>query len=213
VVHLVRHGQGVHNVAAALYGGPAYRDPALKDALLDDTGKAQARALGQRIRDARIHVDVVLVSPLTRALQTATLMFEGGGGGEGEGAGGGAPSVPMDAVELCREAHGGHPCDQRRARSVIEREFPHVSFTGIATDADTWHDPDRRETVRDVSVRCDAFLEVLRARKERNIVVVSHGVFLETLLNRSALVCTDDAAKVRRFENCEMRSIVLGGWG
>ena len=44
------------------------------DARLDDTGKAQATALGQRIRDARMQVDIILVSPLTRTLETASLM-------------------------------------------------------------------------------------------------------------------------------------------
>lgn len=77
---------------------------------------------------------------------------------------------------------------------------------------DTWHNPDRRETVREVSIRCDKFLTQLRARPERNIVVVSHGVFLETLLNRCGLAVTDDDVKAKRFENAEMRSIVLGGW-
>ena len=49
-------------------------------------------------------------------------------------------------------------------------------------------------------------------RPERNIVVVSHGVFLETLLNRAALYCADDPLRLKRFENAEMRSIVIGGW-
>jgi len=34
-----------------------------------------------------------------------------------------------------------------------------------------------------------------------------------SLACRSSLNCTDDCIKFRRFENCELRSIVLGGWG
>lgn len=180
-------------------GAAAYKKESLKDARLDQTGRQQATTLGARIREARMVVDVVLTSPLTRTLETASLMFSDGG-------------VPMVAVELCREAHGGHPCDQRRSITEIAAEFPHVDFTGVDTDLDTWHNPDCRETVREVAVRCDKFLAVLRARPERNIVVVSHGVFLETLLNRCGLLCTDDTVRMRRFENAEMRSIVLGGW-
>lgn len=52
----------------------------------------------------------------------------------------------------------------------------------------------------------------LQSRPERNIVVVSHGVFLETLLNRATLYCADDPLRLKRFENAEMRSIVIGGW-
>jgi broad specificity phosphatase PhoE len=66
--------------------------------------------------------------------------------------------------------------------------------------------------VREVAIRCDKFLEILQRRPERNIVVVSHGVFLETLLNRGSLYCADDSLRLKRFENAEMRSIVIGGW-
>lgn len=202
IIHLVRHGQGVHNVAAAVHGSLAYKDQTLKDARLDETGRGQASALGARIRDAAMVVDVILVSPLTRTIETATHMFPDR-----------ARAPPFIAVEMCREAHGGHPCDQRRSISVIRREFPHVDFSGVGTDEDTWHNPDRRETVREVAIRCDKFLALLRARPERNVLVVSHGVFLETLLNRCGLcVYGEEVGKGRRFENAEMRSIVLGGW-
>lgn len=80
------------------------------------------------------------------------------------------------AVELVREAHGGHPCDQRRPLRELKREFPWVDFSGVETDDDTWHDPARRETVKEVAVRGDRFLDLLAARPERNIAVVSHGV-------------------------------------
>lgn len=202
IVHLVRHGQGFHNVEAALYGQDAYKKKSLLDARLDETGRGQCVALGERVRATRMQVDVVLVSPLTRTLETATLIFEKH-----------ATRPPFVAVELCREAFGAHPCDQRRPVSVVKPEFAHVDFSGVETDADTWADPARRETVREVQIRCDKFLEVLRHRTERNIVVVSHGVFLETLLSRCQLhVPPNTELANRRFENCEMRSIVIGGW-
>jgi broad specificity phosphatase PhoE len=102
------------------------------DARLDETGRAQSVALGTRIREARMQVDVVLVSPMTRAVETAVHMFPPEHG------------VPLVAIEMCREAHGGHPCDQRRPISVIAKEFPHVNYSEIETDADEWHRPDRR---------------------------------------------------------------------
>ncbi len=109
VVHLIRHGQGVHNVAAALHGSAAYALASLADAQLDATGIAQARALGARIRAAHVAVDVVLVSPLTRTLQTMAHIFEGHGQPPAPG-GGEAHPPPMPrmvAEELCREAFGG----------------------------------------------------------------------------------------------------------
>jgi uncharacterized membrane protein YgcG len=264
---------------------------------------------------------VILVSPLTRTMQTATEMFPEAARAIAAAAAAQAahatpqalhahaqahpgvpaavtslipPAVPghpsFVAIEMCREAHGGHPCDQRRSIAVLRREFPHVDFSLVDTDQDSWHDPARRcvrawaqagdqhtcacvyrpsshqlihlpfpsrtsrETVREVAVRGDKMLDILRSRSERNIVLVSHGVFLETLLNRCrsvtgererqrgrekeetpqiragvprphpppsppppfllrSLACVDDTLRSRRFDNAEMRSIVVGGWG
>lgn len=214
VVHLIRHGQGYHNVAAAHHGAAAYKDQTLRDSRLDETGRKQAKALGTQMRERRMQVDVVLVSPLLRTLETASLMFPPQGTTTTAAAASNVPSTrpPMVAIELCREAFGGHPCDQRSAVSVVSKEFGHVDFSLVETDVDTWHDPDRRETVREVSIRAEKFLEVLRNRPERNIAVVSHGVFLETLLNKCGLYTADDGTKGRRFDNCELRSYVIGGW-
>lgn len=87
-----------------------------------------------------------------------------------------------------------------------------MDFSLVESDDDTWHDPKRRETVREVAVRGDKFLDMIRARPERNIAVVSHGVFLETFLSRASLACVDDTIRGRRFDNAEMRSVVIGGW-
>jgi len=166
LVHLVRHGQGIHNVEAALRGAEAYHNQALKDASLDDTGRLQASTLGQRIKEAQMQVDVILVSPLTRTLQTATEMFPDAVKAITKATQlrnyqnskiasftnsmeslipevvPGYPS--FIAIEMCREAHGGHPCDQRRSISVLRQQFPHVDFRYIDTDEDTWHNPQRR---------------------------------------------------------------------
>lgn len=190
-------------------GAAAYKDEALLDARLDGTGRMQALALGAALRAAGTGVELVLVSPMTRALETASLMFSEDGGG---GGGGWAARPPFVAVELCREAFGSHPCDARRSVTALAAEFPHVDFSGVATNEDTWHDPHRRETVREVSARCDHFLAALRERVEKNIVVVSHGVFLETLLTKCGLLVVDDNIKAGRFDNAECRSIILGGW-
>ncbi len=110
-----------------------------------------------------MQVDVILVSPLTRTIQTATEMFPdaaraiaaaaAASGATSTSSGVTAQSlVPpvvegypsFVAIEMCREAHGGHPCDQRRHISVLRREFPHVDFSLVHSDSDTWHDPQRR---------------------------------------------------------------------
>ena len=236
LVHLVRHGQGTHNVEAALRGVEAYKMISLMDAPLDSTGRTQARDLGIRIKESKLAVDIILVSPMTRALQTATEMFPesveyyGNDSGRNVEFSSALPRKLVEngeehlspehrkappkflAIELAREAFGGHPCDQRRSIRILRNEFPHVDFSLIYTDDDTWHDPIKRETVREVAIRSDKCIDIIRSRPERNIVVVSHGVLLETLLNRCSLACIDENVKARRFDNAEMRSIIMGGW-
>ena len=74
-VYMLRHAQSFANSAAAVHGSAAYAMEALYDARLDDTGILQARILGERLRGMRFEVELVLVSPMTRALQTAAIVF------------------------------------------------------------------------------------------------------------------------------------------
>lgn len=83
VIHLVRHGETEMNVALGLlppgarYGEPAFEDPNLPDTRLTRRGRSQAaaaRAAAARLAPAP---EVVVVSPLTRALQTADIVFDG----------------------------------------------------------------------------------------------------------------------------------------
>lgn len=94
----------------------------------------------------------------------------------------------------------------------ISREFPSVDFSLLESDEDVWHDDSRRETIREVAERAQAFVRFLRSRPERNIAVVSHGVFLETLVGGLVLGVVDPRVSAERFRNCEMRAIVVGGW-
>lgn len=82
----------------------------------------------------------------------------------------------------------------------------------MRTNEDTWWQPDRRELVSEVIARARAFVRFLYTRSERNIAVVSHGVFLETLVSADVLGLVDPAVRGRRFANCEVRSLVVGGW-
>ena len=57
------------------------RDPALLDAPLTPAGAGQCRALAARPPPALAAAELVVVSPLTRALQTALLLFGGAAAG------------------------------------------------------------------------------------------------------------------------------------
>jgi broad specificity phosphatase PhoE len=65
----IRHGQSTFNAAHRHGGG----DPGLLDARLTELGHAQARAARDRLRS--VPFDLVVVSPLTRAIETAAILF------------------------------------------------------------------------------------------------------------------------------------------
>lgn len=200
---LIRHGQAVHNVAAARVGRAAYENPEFRDAELTDEGRAQARHIRA---NASVHglaeVQLVLTSPLHRACETAMAIFEAGSASDRQPA---AP--PCLAVEMAREAYGIHFCDSRRSVSELRAAFPAVDFSLVGSDEDTWWQPDARETLADVARRAKKLLQFIWTLQATNIAIVSHGVFLETLL--SAATSAHPSLTENRFGNAEVRVIAL----
>ena len=107
-VHFVRHGQGIHNEAADRKGcgctchvdgdSCVYVDEAILDARLTELGVSQAKGLLPL--STPLELDLVVVSPLNRAIQTALHGFS-------------SCSAPFLAHEDCREQMGQHICDKR----------------------------------------------------------------------------------------------------
>lgn len=78
MLHLIRHGQGYHNVAGT--ADPSeWRSWAWEDAGLTEVGWEQARRLGEHVRALekrrRFSPELVVVSPLYRTLETAVGVF------------------------------------------------------------------------------------------------------------------------------------------
>lgn len=195
-----------------------------------------------RLRELHLTPDVVVVSPLTRTLETATGVYGGeplrdereDTGHEGilmapqeedPGVRTGCPGFssanapPFVANELCREGFGRHPCDKRRPVSDAQRRFPGVVEWVVETDEDTWYDEELREPPDNVLRRAREFLAWLQRRPESNLAVVSHAEFLGTLSFVLAHGVSDAAARdalTATFANCEARVVEVrrgGGQG
>ncbi len=118
VLHVVRHAEGFHNVDRR----PIYERPI--DARLTPDGEAQCAALAAAT--AALRPQLVVSSPLTRTLQTASLAF----GAQREAVG-----APLLALEAVRETVN-YGCDARRPLREIRPEFPHVDFAHCPSDED-----------------------------------------------------------------------------
>ena len=203
VLHVLRHGTCVHNEPNAHQLPPE----ALFDPSLTVQGVAQASAAKARVQALR--PELVLTSPLTRCLQTATaVMASSPGGGEGKG----ARHVPIVALEMVREAYGVALPDKRRSTAELRAAFaPAVDLSALPDDDQLWTSS-TRETLESVHGRARTLLQELLPRPERHILLVSHGVFLECLLQELLLadpLPNPDWPRQRQVMNAELYTVIL----
>ena len=173
-IYLIRHGQSTFNAIFDLNGV----DPLHFDARLSPLGIAQVAAT--RPAASQIAPDLIVVSPLTRAIETAIGLFG---------------DAPMMISSLHRERLE-HSCDLGRAPAALAKEFPLLRFDDLE---DPWcYDGEKDD--RGVPVepeylfkeRLSDFTRWISARPERSIVVVGHGAFFRHLTGQP-------------FRNCEIK--------
>mmetsp|Transcript_6569 Transcript_6569/g.18433 ORF Transcript_6569/g.18433 Transcript_6569/m.18433 type:complete len:278 (-) Transcript_6569:205-1038(-) len=206
IISFIRHGEGDHNVAQRLWRArpdwdgvsepytPA-NDPDNRylDPSLTDKGRQQARDLRPRTAVMmKTPVELMVVSPMRRATQTALIAFEPH---LGEG-------LKVLAHELCHERAGAHTCDKRVGKTSLAAEFPGVDYSLIGEEDPYWSSG--RETESEVSTRAGQFLEWLATRPEKRIVVASHSAWLLATFN-AAMDATD--AESQWFGTGEMRTV------
>jgi len=214
LVHFQRHGEGYHNLlgdvlrTAGVTPSVDSFDPAINpwlrpeivDSPLTETGKDQCR--NQCELASKLTPELVIVSPLLRALQTAKISF-------------GAcyptvttKSIPWIAHEGCREETGVLVCNKRRPLSQIVSDYPEVQFEAM-TEEDSLFNPSKRETGDSKSKRINEFLKYLMARPENEIAVIGHSAWLFHMLNEVVEVDDADDALRSWFTTSEIRSIQL----
>ncbi|XP_026431986.1 phosphoglycerate mutase-like protein 1 isoform X2 [Papaver somniferum] len=218
ILHLVRHAQGVHNVEGEK-DFSAYKSEEFFDAQLTPLGWEQVDNLHEHIHECGLDkkVELVVVSPLLRTLQTAvgafgaTTLMVANAGNSNRSAISSLNIPPFVAVELCREQLGVHPCDRRRSISEYRCIFPAIDFSLIKDEEDVLWEADVRESKEAVATRGMEFINWLWTRKEKEIAVVTHRAFLRQTLAELGDDCHITVQKEIRkpFANCELRSVVI----
>ncbi|XP_062164645.1 phosphoglycerate mutase-like protein 1 [Alnus glutinosa] len=223
----VRHAQGIHNVEGEKDHN-AYLSYDLFDAHLSPLGWKQVDNLRTHVQSSGLskRIDLVIVSPLLRTLQTAAGVF----GGEAYTGGVNVPPLmvantgnsdhpaisslncpPFLAVELCREHLGVHPCDKRRSIREYRPLFPAIDFSLIESDDDILWKTDIREKNEEIAARGMKFLKWLWTREEKEIAIVTHSAFLLHALSAFGNDCHPSVKTeiCAPFANCELRSVVI----
>ena len=212
VIHLVRHGQAQHNVRAepARAAGCSY-DEFLELMRLDDAfdasltpmGMEQAQNLARNI-PPHVHegIQLVVASPLTRALHTADIVFPRDHPRR-------QADCPRVSLDLWREVSGLLINAQRRTRTELRQANTHWNFDCLEEQDGLWT-PDRLEDTTSCAHRGYLALKWAWERPEDCIAIVAHGGILSFTLSDPGhpLLLVDPGARAR-FHNCEMRSYVL----
>jgi broad specificity phosphatase PhoE len=180
-IHLIRHGQSVFKAA---FDSLTRVDPMIFDAPLSEIGVGQARALQSEVH--ALGVQLIVTSPLTRAIQTTLHAF-------------GPDHAPI-RVECLHRERLEHSGDVGRSPRALRSDFPGLAFDHLD---DPWWHCDRAnpqgilvESEETLLGRVRHFRDWLRARPETTIAVIGHGTFLNRLTGH-------------QFRNCERLTLSL----
>ena len=162
-LHLIRHGYSLHNELFHKIGVEAFRIPLTIDSPLTNEGHLQSIELGQSWAK-KSEIELVLVSPLMRTLETAMNIF-------------GDTDIPMISEEFLREYPiGEDTCNKRSSLTHLKNKYPRVEFN-LISDQDTLWTQDYRETIDELEQRLDEMVKYLQDRKETNIAIVGHSSY------------------------------------
>ena len=164
VLQLIRHGYSLHNELFTKIGVQAFRIPLSYDAPLTNHGHVESIELGYKW-DKKHDIELVLVSPLTRTLETCMNIF-------------GDTNIPIECHEFLREYPiGEDTCNKRSSLTEIKGKYPKIDFN-LSMDDDLLWKENYRETIPELEIRIQIMINYIRSRKETNIAIVGHSSFL-----------------------------------
>ena len=178
-IYLIRHAQSAFN---AVYG-PNKPDPMIFDAPITELGETQAKQARREVE--KLDIKNVIVSPFTRTLQTAQLIFEN--------------RLPLQINAAVREQLV-NSCDVGSPPHNLAHDFPHLNFNHL--DECWWHEGEK--DYRGISVepeevlmeRADRFVDYIKHESIHSTAIVSHGNFIRALTGIKPKNC-----EVIKFKN------------
>ena len=164
------------------------------DAHLTPIGVQQAKQLNASptAQAAFKSIDIVIASPLSRAITTADLAFPRSHLRD---------DVRRVVFEDLREVNGLLLNGKRRERGELEKLFPEWDFSDLRSNADVlWTtELESHESVRERSIRA---LSDIMQRPEETVLISAHGGIFGNILNNSQICVKGDNS---RLSNCELR--------
>jgi broad specificity phosphatase PhoE len=148
-IHIIRHGEALHNVQR----GYPHRDPPL----------TKAGVYATTHLDLAVQPDLILISPMTRTIQTAMNMFP-------FLAREGPFEIPVQAWPDLREANDAI-CNKGLSRVELQSKFPQFDFSECHEE---WDYPEH--TIETATIRAEKVRRRLKdlSMTYNNIAVITH---------------------------------------
>lgn len=160
-LYLIRHGLSLHNELFYKIGVDAFKHSSVIDAPLIQDGHIQSITLGNNWKNKN-KIDLVLVSPLTRTLDTCMNIF-------------GSSDVNIECYEFLREYPiGEDTCNKRSSLLILKDKYPKIKFNLLYNNDVLWRE-DKRETIEELEIRIKDIKEFVKKRKEKHIAIISHS--------------------------------------
>lgn len=162
-MYLLRHGQSFFN----LHFSASHVDPGIEDPELTPAGIAQAQAAALTLADKPL--SRIIISPYTRALQTAQPVLKG------------HPRAHVEVMHGVRE-RAKFVCDIGTAPKVLAQRYPEHDFAHVPEQ--WWHPT--LESLEQVVERAAVFRALMaRSPQSASTLLVSHWAFILALTGES----------------------------
>ena len=188
-LYWIRHGESLSNISESNYS--------IVDPGLTPNGITQCENLKTYIANNKImdKIDLIVVSPLDRTLETCANIIDVRT----------QTNIKIISLDEIREQIN-QPCHKRKYIEEKKRKYKFVNFNKITDNEDLMYKKfNGQEPKTNVISRCEWFVNWLKNRKEKNIMIITHGNFLFPMFTN---VLTYIENKIF-FSNCEIRKNFL----
>jgi len=178
IVYFIRHAEAEHNIFYRKYGF----FPNTIDTKLTENGINQCKQLQID------NIDNIYVSPLSRTLQTATLLF---------------PDKKYTALDQLRETDFSHKCNTRSNKSELVDKFKNCNFDMITENDEiimNYNTASNKDEYNEfvINNHINYIKELIQNSTGKTIVFVSHNDYLVRLLKNMNVI------NINYLKNCEV---------
>lgn len=188
-IYWIRHAESLSNISESNY---KIVDPSLTLRGINQCDKLKKYLEINKIID---NIDLIVVSPLNRTLETYQNIID-------DKLHNSILTISLDEIREFID----QPCHKREEIDKKNKKYKFINFDMIQNNQDYLYKKfNGKESKNNIISRCEWFINWLKNRKEKNIMVITHGNFLLPMFEN---VLTDVDNK-SFFSNCELRKNIL----